>query len=178
MLIFGGSQGARAINNAMMDALKTLNGQRSKLNVVHQTGETDYEKVKHAYAENGWQSADVRPYISDMQNAFAGADLIICRAGATTCAEIAATGKAAIMVPLPTAADDHQRKNAEALEKAGAAKMILQRDLSGPKLAAEIDKLMESPETISAMETAAKTLARADAAEATVDIIEQLAKKE
>jgi len=177
LLIFGGSQGARAINNAMIDALETLDGNGAKLKVVHQTGEADYEKVKHAYAESGWQTADVRPYISDMQNAFAETDLIICRAGATTCAEIAATGKAAIMIPLPTAADDHQRKNAEALEKAGAAKMILQKDLTGATLAAEIDKLMDSPETISAMEAAAKKLGRADAAEATVDIIEGLAKR-
>jgi UDP-N-acetylglucosamine--N-acetylmuramyl-(pentapeptide) pyrophosphoryl-undecaprenol N-acetylglucosamine transferase len=176
LLIFGGSQGARAINNAMIDALKTLNGHKAKLKVTHQTGEADYEKVKHAYADSGWQSADVRPYISDMQNAFAETDLIICRAGATTCAEIAATGKAAIMIPLPTAADDHQRKNAEALEKAGAARMILQKDLTGAKLATEIDKLMDSPETISAMETAAKKLGKADAAAATVDLIEELAK--
>jgi UDP-N-acetylglucosamine--N-acetylmuramyl-(pentapeptide) pyrophosphoryl-undecaprenol N-acetylglucosamine transferase len=176
LLIFGGSQGARAINNAMIDALKTLNGHKAKLRVMHQTGEADYEKVKHAYTDSGWQTADVRPYIFDMQNAFAETDLIICRAGATTCAEIAATGKAAIMIPLPTAADDHQRKNAEALEKAGAAKMILQKDLTGAKLATEIDKLVDSPETISTMETAAKKLGKADAAEATVDMIEQLAR--
>jgi UDP-N-acetylglucosamine--N-acetylmuramyl-(pentapeptide) pyrophosphoryl-undecaprenol N-acetylglucosamine transferase len=178
LLIFGGSQGARAINNAMMDALNILNGHKSKLRVVHQTGEADYEKVKRAYAESGWQTADVRPYIEDMQNAFAETDLIICRAGATTCAEIAATGKAAIMIPLPTAADDHQRKNAEALEKAGAAKMILQKDLTGAKLATEIDELMDSPTAISAMEAAAKKLGRADAAEATVDLIEDLARRD
>jgi undecaprenyldiphospho-muramoylpentapeptide beta-N-acetylglucosaminyltransferase len=177
LLIFGGSQGARAINNAMIDALKTLNGDKAKLKVTHQTGEADYEKVKHAYADSGWQTANVRPYISDMQNAFAETDLIISRAGATTCAELAATGRAAIMIPLPTAADDHQRKNAEAFEKAGAAKMILQKDLTGAKLATEIDKLMNSPETISAMENAAKKLAKANAAEATVDLIEEMARR-
>ena len=104
-------------------------------------------------------------YISDMVAEFAKADLVICRAGATTCAELAAAGKASIMIPLPTAADDHQRKNAEALEKAGAAKMILQKDLTGESLAKEIEDLINSPEKITAMEVAARKLARKDAAE-------------
>ncbi len=113
-----------------------------------------------------------------MVSEFAESDLIICRAGATTCAELAAAGKAAIMIPLPTAADDHQRKNAEALEKAGAARMVLQRDLNGESLANEIIDLINSPEKITAMETAAKKLARKDAAEVTVDLIEDLAGRE
>jgi UDP-N-acetylglucosamine--N-acetylmuramyl-(pentapeptide) pyrophosphoryl-undecaprenol N-acetylglucosamine transferase len=116
----------------------------------------------------------VRPFISDMFVEFGKADLVICRAGATTCAELAAAGKAAIMVPLPTAADDHQRKNAEALERAGAARMILQPELNGERLASEIGDLVVDPDKITAMETAAKTLGREDAAEETVDIIEEL----
>ncbi|MEQ1764827.1 MAG: glycosyltransferase, partial [Pyrinomonadaceae bacterium] len=127
-----------------------------------------------AYGESKFASADVRPFISDMFREFGKADLVICRAGATTCAELAAAGKASIMVPLPTAADDHQRKNAEALERSGAAKMILQTDLSGERLAAEIAKLTESPDSITTMETAAKEMGREDAAERTVDIIEEL----
>lgn len=174
VLIFGGSQGARAINNAMADALSSLADHSEHLSITHQTGEADLEKIKAAYAESAFSSADVRPFISDMFTEFGKADLVICRAGATTCAELAAAGKASIMIPLPTAADDHQRKNAEALVKSGAAKMILQSDLTGPSLAAEITGLIEHPDEVTAMENAAKDLAREDAVEKTVDIIEEL----
>ncbi len=176
LLIFGGSQGARVINNTVIDALPFLENVREKLNITHQTGEFDFEKIRQLYARAGWGNAEIRPYISNMVEEFAETDLIICRAGATTCAELAAAGKSAIMIPLPTAADDHQRKNAEALQTAGAAKMILQKDLNGESLANEIIKLINSLEKLSAMETAAKKLARKDAAEVTADIIEELAR--
>ena len=172
LLIFGGSQGARAINNAMGEALEKL--PKDKLQITHQTGEFDFEKLKEIYSRSFFSDADVRQYISNMVDEFAKADLVICRAGATTCAELSAAGKAAIMIPLPTAADDHQRKNAEALQAAGAAKMILQRDLNGESLANEILDLINQPDKISAMETATKKLARKDAAEVTVDLIEEL----
>jgi UDP-N-acetylglucosamine--N-acetylmuramyl-(pentapeptide) pyrophosphoryl-undecaprenol N-acetylglucosamine transferase len=174
VLVFGGSQGARAINNAMADALEHLQNYKDKLQITHQTGEFDLEKIAEFYSRAGMETADVRPYISNMVEEFAKADLIICRAGATTCAEVAAAGRAAIMIPLPTAADDHQRKNAEALERADAARMILQRDLSGESLANEIIDLINRADKISEMETAAKKLARRDAAEKTVDLIEEL----
>jgi UDP-N-acetylglucosamine--N-acetylmuramyl-(pentapeptide) pyrophosphoryl-undecaprenol N-acetylglucosamine transferase len=174
LLIFGGSQGARAINEAMVAALALL--PRDKLNITHQTGESDFENIRELYNRAGWDDSEVRSFISNMVDEFAKSDLIICRAGATSCAEIAAAGKAAIMIPLPTAADDHQRKNAEALQTAGVARMILQRDLSAETLAQEIACLINSPEKISAMEAAAKKLARRDAAEVTVDLIEDLAK--
>lgn len=173
LLIFGGSQGARAINAAMINALPRLASDR--LQITHQTGDVEFETVRTAYHEAGLRDADVRPYISDMVSQFARTDLIICRAGATTCAELAAAGKAAIMIPLPTAADDHQKKNAEAMEKAGAARMILQQDLNGEVLANEIRNLIASPEMIRSMEQAARRLGRRDAAEATVDLIEELA---
>ena len=174
VLIFGGSQGARAINNAMVEALPFLEDFDGKLTITHQTGESDFENVKAAYSDSKLANADVRPFISDIFVEFGKADLLICRAGATTCAEVSAAGKAAIMVPLPSAADDHQRKNAEALEKAGAAKMILQSELTGETLANAIKALMTEPETITAMEVAAKKLSRPDAASVTVDIIEEL----
>lgn len=176
LLIFGGSQGARAINNTMVEALDLLERRKDGLHIVHQTGEADYETVRRAYADKNWESVDVRPYISDMVHEFENADIIICRAGATTCAELTAAGKAAIMIPLPTAADDHQRKNAEALERAGAARVILQADLTPDVLAREITELADSPDKVTEMEMAARDMARQDAAEATVDIIEQLAK--
>jgi UDP-N-acetylglucosamine--N-acetylmuramyl-(pentapeptide) pyrophosphoryl-undecaprenol N-acetylglucosamine transferase len=174
LLIFGGSQGARAINDAMADALPHLAGQKGRLTITHQTGEADLDKIREAYGSSEFADADVRPFISDMFVEFGKADLVICRAGATTCAELGAAGKAAIMVPLPTAADDHQRKNAEALEKAGAACMVLQAELNGERLATEIEELIAMPEKITSMETAAKLLGRPDAAERTVDIIEEL----
>jgi UDP-N-acetylglucosamine--N-acetylmuramyl-(pentapeptide) pyrophosphoryl-undecaprenol N-acetylglucosamine transferase len=176
ILIFGGSQGAHAINTAMIGALAHLNGARDSTTVVHQTGESDFERVRSAYVDNGWERADVRPYISDIVNEFEKADILICRAGATTCAEIAAAGTAAIMIPLPTAADDHQRKNAEAMQNAGAAKMLIQDQLSPESLAAALRELAKSPDAIHAMEAAARKMARKDAAEATVDIIEELAR--
>ena len=175
LLIFGGSQGARVINNTVIDALTIL--PQDKLNITHQTGESDFEKIRELYARSGWGNAEIRPYISNMVGEFAETDLIICRAGATTCAELAAAGKAAIMIPLPTAADDHQRKNAEALEAAGAAKMILQKDLNGESLANEIINLINSPDKIGEMEASAKKLARKDAAEVAANIIEELTRR-
>lgn len=173
VLIFGGSQGARAINNAMAEAMPLLETRAESLTITHQTGESDFEKIRDAYAASKF-SADVRPFISDIFVEFGKADLVICRAGATTCAELSAAGKASVMVPFPLAADDHQRKNAEALEKAGAAKMILQKDLTPESLANEIIALQNDPETITRMEEEAKNLGRPDAASATVDIIEEL----
>lgn len=177
LLIFGGSQGARAINNAMVEALPFLENYKSKLQITHQTGEADFEKIKQGYAAANWSGADVSAYIKNMPEHFAKNDLIVCRAGATSCAELAAAGKASVMIPLPTAADDHQRKNAEALQRAGAASMILQKDLTGKVLAKQITELLESPPKITAMEQAAKNLAKADAAEVTVDLIESLVRK-
>jgi UDP-N-acetylglucosamine--N-acetylmuramyl-(pentapeptide) pyrophosphoryl-undecaprenol N-acetylglucosamine transferase len=158
----------------MVDALEHL--PKDKLNIVHQTGEHDFEKIEQGYKEANWQ-ADIRRYITDMVAEFAKADLVVCRAGATTCAELAAAGKVGIMIPLPRAADDHQRKNAEAFQNAGAAKMILQADLTGESLATEIESLINAPEKITEMERHAKKLSKADAAEKAVDIIESLKKE-
>lgn len=175
VLIFGGSQGARAINEAMIAALPHLAAERHSLHVTHQTGESDFEKVRQGYTDAGWgEQADVRRYIDDMVASFAGSDFVICRAGATTSAELVAAGRAAIMIPFPLAADDHQRRNAEALEAAGAARMILQQDLTGERLAAEISKLVGAPGEISRMEEAGRKLARGDAAQATVELMEGL----
>lgn len=175
LLVFGGSQGARAINDAMVAALPLMNTEKGWLRVTHQTGTADVEKVQRGYAEASWSAnAEVKPYIDDMVSEFAEADLIISRAGATTTAELLAAGKAAIMIPFPLAADDHQRKNAEALQAAGAARMILQKDLSGEVLASEIRNLLFAREKISEMENAARQMARRDAAEKTVDLMEEL----
>ena len=174
LLVFGGSQGARGINEAMIAALPHLASRKEGLRITHQTGEADYEKVRHGYESANWSNCDVRRYIDDMMAEFAIADVMICRAGATTSAELVAAGKAAIMIPLPTAADDHQRKNAEALQAAGAARMILQKDLTGERLADEIESLLARPDEITRMEHCSRRLARQGAAAATVDLMEGL----
>lgn len=175
VLVFGGSQGARAINEAMIGALPQLEHLRSELWITHQTGEADFERIKQAYVASGWEKqADVRRYIDDMVVSFANADLVICRAGATTTAELIAAGKASIMIPFPLAADDHQRKNAEALVAKGAAKMILQKDLTPGSLAKEIGDLVRRPDEVIKMEAASRGLARGDAAAAVVNLIEEL----
>lgn len=176
LLLFGGSQGARGINRAMVAALPLLGDLKQQLRIVHQTGEPDFEEVSRGYESAGWDVTAVRRYIDDMVAAFQGADLIISRAGATTCAELAAAGKAAVMVPLPTAADDHQRRNAEAFVAAGAARMILQADLTGETLARELRGLVADPAAIARMETASQKLARPAAAAGIADLITELAK--
>jgi UDP-N-acetylglucosamine--N-acetylmuramyl-(pentapeptide) pyrophosphoryl-undecaprenol N-acetylglucosamine transferase len=178
LLIFGGSQGARAINDAMIAALPHLAAEKNALHVTHQTGESEFDKVQRGYQGAGWEAGvEVKRYIDNMVSEFAQADLIICRAGATTSAELVAAGKAAIMIPFPLAADDHQRKNAEALAKGGAARMILQKDLGGERLASEITALLNEPQRITEMETASRKLARRDAAAATVELMEELIRK-
>jgi UDP-N-acetylglucosamine--N-acetylmuramyl-(pentapeptide) pyrophosphoryl-undecaprenol N-acetylglucosamine transferase len=173
LLLFGGSQGARAVNEAMIAALPHLENYRARLRVTHQTGKLDFARVRDAYAAAGWEeNSNVREYIDDMMSEFANTDLIVSRAGATTAAELMAAGKTAIMVPLPGQVE--QQRNAEALRDAGAASMILQTELTGEKLAREIAKLIDDPQEITRREQAARRLARPDAAAAAVDMIERL----
>jgi UDP-N-acetylglucosamine--N-acetylmuramyl-(pentapeptide) pyrophosphoryl-undecaprenol N-acetylglucosamine transferase len=173
ILIFGGSQGAHAINEAMVAALPLLAEVKNQLRVTHQTGEADFEQVASGYPKAGWgEQAKVRKYIDDMVAAFTEVDLVICRAGATTTAELIAAGKASLMIPFPFAADDHQRKNAEAMEAAGAVTMILQQDLSPKRLASEIAGLVHKPEKVTAMEQASRALSHGDAAAKVVDLVE------
>ena len=175
VLVFGGSQGARAINEALVAALPHLAEVKDRTRVVHQTGEADFETVRQGYEAAGWSArADVRKYIDDMVARFAESDLVVCRAGATTTAELVAAGKASLMVPFPFAADDHQRKNAEALQSAGAAVMILQQEATGARLAQEISALASDPSRVTQMEESARRLARGDAAAAAVDLMEKL----
>jgi UDP-N-acetylglucosamine--N-acetylmuramyl-(pentapeptide) pyrophosphoryl-undecaprenol N-acetylglucosamine transferase len=179
LLVFGGSQGARAINEAMVAALPELKSLPVDLRIKHQTGPADLEKVKAGYAAAGWnERAEVCSYIDNMMSDFAAADLVICRAGATTTAELIAAGKASIMIPFPYAADDHQRKNAEALQAAGAARVIVQQEASGDRLVREIELLAQDPQQLDRMEEASRKLARGDAAVAAVDLIEGLVRSQ
>ena len=179
VLVFGGSQGARAINRCVIEALAELKGSPVSLRIRHQTGVADFKRVLEAYATAGWNSdnSEVTAYIDNMVQEFGAADLIVCRAGATTTAELIAAGKASLMIPFPYAADDHQRKNAEAMRDSGAARMILEQQLSASSLAKQIIELATTPEAVDAMEAASRRMARGDAAVAAVDMIEELAGK-
>ena len=168
VLVFGGSQGAHAINVAMVEAAAELAAGDPGLRVTHQTGERDVALVRDAYRTAGLQ-ADVQPFIYDMGRELRRADVIVCRAGATTLAEVAAVGRAAILVPLPTATDDHQRANAEALASAGAAEVLLQKELTGARLASRVLGLVRDPERRARLAAAARQAARVDAARVIVD---------
>jgi UDP-N-acetylglucosamine--N-acetylmuramyl-(pentapeptide) pyrophosphoryl-undecaprenol N-acetylglucosamine transferase len=168
VLIFGGSQGAHAINMAMVEAARELADRGQGLRITHQTGERDVELVRAGYREAGL-TAEVEPFLYDMGRRLGDADVIVCRAGATTLAEITAAGRASILIPLPTATDDHQRKNAEALASAGAAELLLQRDATGQVLADRILALVADPARRTRMAQAARKLARPDAAKVIVD---------
>jgi len=164
ILIFGGSQGAHAINMAVVAAAAELGKSMEKLKFVHQTGEKDAEEIRNAY--KGLKiKAEVHPFIMDMAKAYREADLIICRAGATSVAEITAMGKAAIFVPFPFAINDHQTKNAEILVHARAAIMIPERDLSGRQLADTIERLIGHPATVEDMRNRSKALGNFRAAD-------------
>jgi len=172
LLLFGGSQGAHAINEAMLQALPHLESYRERLQVTHQTGTQDFANVAAGYEAAGWKQADVRQYIDDMVAAFAENDLIVSRAGATTSFELMAAGKPALMVPLPGQME--QTRNAEVMQKAGAARMISQNELTGERLSHEIGSLIDEPEEITRMEVNGRKLARRDAAAASVDLMEKL----
>jgi len=168
ILIFGGSQGAHAINRIVVAALERLQHMKDRFRFIHQTGEKDREVVAAAYRDGGF-AAEVSPFIMDMASAYRAADLLICRAGATSIAEITASGKAAILIPFPFAVNDHQTKNAEILARAGAAEMIAEKDLSGELLASTIERLSRNLEAIRKMEAAASALGNRRAAEEIVD---------
>jgi len=168
ILVFGGSAGAHSINMAVSAALPLLRGERERLSITHQTGEKDLPEVSLAYQAEQLQ-AKVVPFIEDMAAAYRDADLIVCRAGATTIAEVTACGKPCIFIPYPHAVDDHQRLNAEALLKQDAGFMLLERELSGESLAQLILELMNDPRQLKAAGENALGQARVEAARAIVD---------
>ena len=172
--IFGGSQGARAINKAVTDALPKLAEMRDQLYIIHQTGKTDFDWVKQLNKETA-AFYEAIPFIYDVENFYNRCDLLICRAGAITLAEITSLGKPAILVPLPTAAHNHQEQNARRLAEAGAALMILQKDLTPERLLAQIRSLLASPESLQKMAEASKKMGRPDATNNVVDLAMSLA---
>ena len=170
---FGGSQGAHTINRALVDAAATLAAHVAGLRIIHQTGAADAAWVRKRYREMR-ADAEVLEFVQDMSAAYGRADLVICRAGATTLAEVTALGKPAILVPYPFAADDHQRKNAEVLRGRGAAQLILNAELSGERLAACVLDLIHDRERLRAMAAAAKQLAVPAATERVITVCRQV----
>lgn len=163
ILVVGGSQGARAINRAFAEAFSLLNREEESVRVIHQTGQTDYERVSADYQEKGLRG-ELVVFIHDMAGVYQQADLVISRAGATTIFELAAAGKASVLIPYPHAANQHQEMNARSLVEAGAAEMILEKDLNGEKLARLIDKYRQDRTALAEMQARARQFAKPDAA--------------
>ena len=167
LLIFGGSQGAKAINAAVMEGLSELMTQLPHLTVTHQSGESDHARVTEAYRRVGI-AATVTSFLYDMPAALREADLVVARAGAMTVAELTACGKPAILIPLPSAIYDHQTKNAKVMEAAGAAVVLPQSALTGPMLVRTVATILRDPERLWAMGAASLAMRRTDAAEVIV----------
>lgn len=174
LLVFGGSQGAQAINQAMVAAAPEVLRQIPALRIIHQTGERDYNDVRAAYESAGVR-AEVSAFIDDMPAAFARADLLLCRSGASTVAEITAAGKPAIFVPFPRAADDHQRRNAEAIAQGGAAVLVAQAELTPQRLTQVVTELFADPERLKEMAERARALSHHDAAGRVARMVAELA---
>jgi len=167
LLIFGGSQGAKAINSAVMEGLAELKRRYPSMAITHQTGEPDHSRVTEAYRRAG-VDATVVPFIYDMPSAIGAADLVVARSGAMTVAELTICGKPAVLIPLPTAIYDHQTKNAKVMAAAGAAVVLPQAELNGATLVKAVADILDDPPRMQAMGAASMTLKRTDAAEAIV----------
>ncbi len=181
LLVFGGSQGARAINQAMIESLPGLRDKIPAIHIIHQTGERDYENVHAAYQNLGMTaqssvgpSGEVHKFIDDMPATFARADLLVCRSGASTVGEITAAGKPAIFVPFPRAADDHQNVNARALEQVGAAVVVEESNLGAAYLVETIVSLLADSARLRAMSAASRTLAHPRAVEEIAEMVKHL----
>jgi UDP-N-acetylglucosamine--N-acetylmuramyl-(pentapeptide) pyrophosphoryl-undecaprenol N-acetylglucosamine transferase len=167
LLIFGGSQGARAINSAVIEALPSLSAMKGQVTITHQTGEADHGRVVAAYEQAGLV-AQVVPFLYDMPVVLRTADLVVSRAGAMTIAELTVCGKPAILIPLPTAIYNHQLRNAEVMARAGGAVLLPQAELSGEALARTITGILRDPQRLQTMSRRSWSMRRSDAAETIV----------
>lgn len=174
LLITGGSQGALPINRTFVDAMDLLAARKNDLSIVHQAGERDYNAVRTAYARREI-NAEVVPFLTNMAERFAWADVIVCRAGAITAAEIAAAGRAAIFIPFGAATDSHQLRNAQEMANAGAGRLITENELTAKRLTSEIFSLIDQTEQIEKQSKAARSLARPNATRDIVNLIEEAA---
>ena len=174
LLVTGGSQGALPINRVFVDSMDRLAARKNELSIVHQTGERDYNAVRTAYARREIL-AEVVPFLTNMPERFAWADVIVCRAGAITAAEVAAAGRAAIFIPFGHATDSHQLRNAQEMTRAGAGRLITEAELTPEKLTSEIFELLDHSEQIEKLSSGARALARPLATRDIVNLIEQAA---
>lgn len=174
LLIFGGSQGSRILNDAMTGALLFLAKMKDAIDIVHQTGPNDLDRVKQAYAASAFASARVVPYLDPIVDEIAAADLVVCRAGAMTLGELAAIGRGAVLVPFAAATNNHQELNARVVERAGGAVVITEADLQAEKLAAAITTALSDPQRTKAMGAAARSLAAPEATKKIADYIEHI----
>jgi UDP-N-acetylglucosamine--N-acetylmuramyl-(pentapeptide) pyrophosphoryl-undecaprenol N-acetylglucosamine transferase len=175
VLITGGSQGSGTLNRAARQSWPLFRAAGIPVRIVHQTGSSAFAETREAFASAGLEG-EVVPFISDMPAAFAAADLVICRSGAGTVSELAAAGRASILVPFPFAADDHQTRNAEAMERGGAARLIPDAEMTGEKLLAAVRELADSPASLGRMSVNARNFARPGAAKRAADILEEVAR--
>jgi len=176
LLITGGSQGALVINRTVVDVMDQLASRKGDLAIAHQTGERDYNAVRTAYARREFP-AEVVPFLTNMPERFAWADIIVCRAGAMTAAEIAAAGRAAIFIPFGAATDSHQLRNAQEMARAGAGRVIPESELNAKRLMREIFALLDQPGEIERQSRAAKALAKPNAARDIVNMLEEVIRK-
>ena len=172
LLVTGGSQGALPINRAFIEAAELLAKRKAELRIVHQTGERDYNNMRAAYARHE-MDVEVAPFLTNMAERFAWADVIVCRAGAITAAEVAAAGRMAIFIPFGKATDSHQLRNAQEMTNAGAGRLIAEPELNAERLTKEIFSLLDQPGDIEAISTKARSLAHPNAAREIVNLIEE-----
>ncbi len=173
VLVVGGSQGARRVNTAVADALLVLKNRGRTVSLVHQTGDSDYERVLGLYTERGLPGV-VTPFIDDMADAYAEADLVVGRAGASTVAELSVVGRPSILIPYPHSTNDHQVTNARALSDAGGAVLLLERDLDGATLAGFFERYSDDRETLGRMAAMALEKGLPSAARTIVDHLESM----
>lgn len=171
ILITGGSQGSRTLNEAALGSWNYFREARSPVRFIHQTGTSAHAALAQKFSESGMEG-EVAPFIDNMAAAFARADLVICRAGAGAVAELAAAGKPSILVPFPGAADQHQLRNAEAFQKAGASVLVVDSQMDGGRLFEEVEKLRTHPELLHRMGERARTFAHPDAARRAAAVLE------
>jgi UDP-N-acetylglucosamine--N-acetylmuramyl-(pentapeptide) pyrophosphoryl-undecaprenol N-acetylglucosamine transferase len=174
ILITGGSQGSRTLNQAARQSWPLFRQAGFPVRIVHQTGRPAFEEIRAAFAESGLEG-EIVPFITDMPAVFAASDLVVCRSGAGAVSELAAAGKPSILVPFPFAADDHQARNAEAMERAGAARLVRDAEMNGGRLFALVSELAAAPETLERMAGAAHGFARPGAAQRAAEILEEVA---
>lgn len=171
VLITGGSQGSRTLNRAAQESWPLW--EKGKVRLIHQTGSRMYAELAPKFRESG-VPGEISEFIADMPSAFAEADMVVSRAGMGAVSELAAAGKPSILVPLPGASDQHQLKNAQAFEKAGAARLVVDSEMTGARLVEEVTRLTNTPGLLEEMRAAAKAFAKPGAAQRAADVLESI----